>query len=164
MKNNLHLNKIKVVVFDYDGTLAIHSDRDYIKHRNESEDKRFNYYLNAYQNHTHFYIDIEPCNRSENLYHLIQELRNKHIKMYCLSGMKFSFHFKAKEDFIKKQYGDDIELISVGAQELKLDGVKIISKINRCNLDEILFIDDLEDTVNFLKKNGVNAIHVNDIK
>lgn len=84
--------------------------------------------------------------------------------MYCLSGMKFSFHFKAKQDFIKIQYGDDIELISVGTQRLKLDGIKIISKVNRCNLNEILFIDNLKDTIDFLKNNGVNAIDVNDLK
>ena len=84
--------------------------------------------------------------------------------MYCLSGMKFSFHFRAKQDFINKKYGNDIELISVGTQQLKLDGIKIISKINNCNLDEILFIDDLEDTVSYLKSNGVNTININEIK
>lgn len=84
--------------------------------------------------------------------------------MYCLSGMKFSFHFNAKKNFINKNYGNDIELVSVGTQELKLDGIKIISKINGCNLNEVLFIEDLEDTVNYLKSNGINVINVNDIK
>ena len=164
MKNNLNLDNIKVVIFDFDGTLAIHRDKDFVKHRNESEDKRLNYYSNAYQNPNSFYEEIEPCDKSEILYNLIEELRNKNIKMYCLSGMKFSFHFKAKHDFINKQYGNDIELISVGTQQLKLDGIKIISKVNNCNLDEILFIEDLEDTVSYLKGNGVNAININEIK
>ena len=164
MENNLNLDNIKVVIFDFDGTLAIHRDKDFVKHRNESEDKRLNYYSNAYQNPKYFFKKIEPCDRSEVLYNLIEELRNRNIKMYCLSGMKFSFHFKAKQDFINKQYGDDIELVSVGTQELKLDGIKIISKINDCNLDEILFIEDLEDTVSYLKNNGINAININDIK
>ena len=84
--------------------------------------------------------------------------------MYCLSGMKFSFHFNAKKDFINKNYGNDIELVSVGTQELKLDGIKIISKVNNCNLNEILFIEDLEKTVDYLKSNGVSSINVNDIK
>ena len=95
MINNLNLENIKVVIFDYDGTLAIHRDKDFVKHRNESVDKRLNYYANAYQKPSNFYIDIEPCDRSEVLYKLVQELRNKNIKMYCLSGMKFSFHLKA---------------------------------------------------------------------
>lgn len=164
MKNNLILDNIKVVIFDFDGTLAIHEDKDFVKHRNESEDKRLTYYLNAYQNSNNFYEEIEPCHKSEIIYNLIEKLRNKNIKMYCLSGMKFSFHFKAKQDFINKQYGNDIELISVGTQQLKLDGIKIISKANNCNLDEILFIEDIEDTINYLKSNGVNAININEIK
>ena len=164
MKNNLYLDNIKVVIFDFDGTLAIHRDKDFVKHRNETEDKRLNYYSNAYQNPNSFFEDIELCDRSEVLYNLIEELRNKNIKMYCLSGMKFSFHFNAKKNFISKNYGNDIELISVGTQQLKLDGIKIISKVNGCNLNEVLFIEDLEDTVNYLRNNGVNAINVNDIK
>lgn len=164
MISNLNLDNIKVVIFDYDGTLAVHRDKDFVKNRNENVDKRLNYYANAYQNPSNFYIDIEPCDRSEALYKLIQELRNKNIKMYCLSGMKFSFHFKAKQDFINTQYGADIELISAGTQELKLDGIKIISKLNKCNLDEVLYIEDLEDTVNFLKSNGINVINVNEMR
>ena len=162
--NNLDLDNIKIVIFDFDDTLAIHRDKDFVKHRNERVDKRLNYYANAYQNPNNFYIDIESCDRSDVLYNLIQELRKRNIKMYCLSGMKFSFHFKAKQDFINTQYGDDIELISVGTQELKLDGIKIISKLNKCNLDEVLYIEDLEDTVNFLKSNGINVINVNEMK
>lgn len=164
MKNNLNLDNIKVVIFDFDGTLAIHKDKDFVKHRNESEDKRLNYYSNAFQNPNDFFTKVESCDRAEVLYNLIQKLRNKNIKMYCLSGMKFSFNFKAKQDFINKQYGSDIELISVGTQKLKLDGIKIISKINNCDLDEILFIEDLEDTVNYLKSEDVNVININKIK
>ena len=86
-----------------------------------------------------FYEEIEPCDKSEIFYNFIGKLRNKNIKMYCLSGMKFSFHFRAKQDFINKKYGNDIELISVGTQQLKLNGIRIISRVNNCNLDEILF-------------------------
>lgn len=84
--------------------------------------------------------------------------------MYCLSGMKFSFHFRAKQDFINKKYGNDIELISIGTQQLKLDGIKIISRFNNCNLDDILFIEDLECTVSYLKDNSVSAININVIE
>ena len=95
---------------------------------------------------------------------MINELRSKNIKMYCLSGMKFSFHFKAKQNFIKKHYGDDIELVSAGTQQLKLDGIKIIQRMNNCSLDETIFIDDYKDTINYLNDNGIKTIDVNDIK
>ena len=84
--------------------------------------------------------------------------------MYCLSGMKFSFHLKAKQAFVNKYYGKDIEVISTSLQELKLKGVKILQKINNCNLNEILFIDDKSDVVELLNQNGIKAINVEDIE
>lgn len=160
---NIDLNKIKVAIFDFDDTLAIHKDKDFLKHRNENEDKRLGYYLKAYQNPETFYENIEPCLKPEIIYNFINKLRNKDIKMYCLSGMKFSFHFKAKQNFINKHYGDDIQMISVASQELKLDAVKIIKKCNNCELNEILFIDDRKDIVELMKANNVNSILVNDL-
>lgn len=105
--SKINLDNIKVVIFDFDDTLAIHKDKD--------------------------------------------------------SGMKFSFHLKAKQFFVNKYYGSDIEVISSSSQELKVDGVKIISKLNNCKLDEILFIDDRQDVIELLKASGVKAILVNDI-
>ncbi len=160
---NINLENIKVVIFDFDDTLAVHKDKDFYKHRRESEDKYLGYYLNAYQNPNTFYEDIETCIKSEPLYNFIIDLRTKGIKMYCLSGMKFSFHLKAKQSFINKYYGDDIEVISTASQELKVDGVKIIQKLNDCKLEEILFIDDRKDTIDILRNNGINSILVNNI-
>ena len=160
----INLDNIKVVIFDFDDTLAIHKNKDYSKHRSESEDKYISYYYNAYQNPQNFYEDIEPCMKSEILYNFITNLRSKGIKMYCLSGMKSSFHLKAKQFFVNKYYGDDIEVISVCFQDLKLTGVKIIQKINDCMLEEILFIDDRSDVIDLLNNNGINSILVNEIE
>lgn len=160
---NINLDNIKVVIFDFDDTLAIHKDKDFCKHRRESEDKYLGYYLNAYKNPNTFYEDIEPCIKSEILYNFINNLRDNNIKMYCLSGMKFSFHLKAKQSFINKYYGSDIEIISCASQELKVDGVKIIRRFNNCNLEEILFIDDRQDVIELLNATGIKAIVVNDI-
>lgn len=74
--NDIDLDNIKIIIFDFDDTLAIHKDKDYIKHRNESEDKRLGYYLNAYKNPDTFYEDIESCIKSEILYNFINKLRN----------------------------------------------------------------------------------------
>lgn len=83
--------------------------------------------------------------------------------MYCISGMKFSFHLKAKQNFVNKNYGNDIEVISASTQELKLEGVKIIQRLNSCNLEEILFIGDRQCVIELLNKNGVKAILASDI-
>lgn len=161
--DNVDLNSIKVAVFDFDETLAIHKDKDFTKHHSESEESFTNWYYNAYKNPNNFYEEIEPCTKSEILYDLINNLRNEKIKMYCLSGMKFSFHLNAKQTFINKYYGNDIEVISTSEQELKLKGIRVIAKLNNCKLNEILFIDDNQDVVVLLEKNGIKAIHVDNI-
>ncbi len=160
---DINLNNIKLVVFDFDDTLAIHKDKDFSKHRRESEENLINFYYNAYNNPNCFYDEIEPCTRSEVLYNLIDILRSKNIKMYCLSGMKFSFHLKAKQAFVNKHYGEDIEVIATSSQELKLIGLKILKKISNCNSDEILLIDDRQDVIDLLIENGINGINVKDL-
>lgn len=164
MKNiNVNLGNIKVAIFDFDDTLAIHKDRDFLKHRSENEDTYLNFYLNAYLNPETFYENIEICDKSSSLYKIINILRNNGTKLYCLTGMKFSFHLKAKQNFIHKYYGNDIEVISCYPQERKVDAVKIIQKVNNCDLTEILFVDDIEDNVDKLNNLGVCALLIDEV-
>lgn len=156
--NKINLKNIKVAIFDFDETLAIHKDKKYKEKRNQSEDKLFSYYLNAYLNPENFYEKIEICSVSEPILKLINILRKNDTKIYCVSGMKFSFHLKAKEDFVHKHYGNDIEIISAGTQELKINATKIIKKLNDCNLDEILFVDDMSENIINFNKVGINAV------
>lgn len=158
MKNIL--KNIKVAIFDFDDTLAIHKDKEYIKHRNENEEKLLNYFLNAYLNPEKFYKTIEPCNISQSILKLINILRENNVKLYCVSGMRFSFHLKAKEYFIHKYYGEDIEFISTKDQKTKIDAVKVISKVNNCNLNEVLFVDDIEENIINFNNMGINAFLV----
>ena len=159
----INLSNIKVAIFDFDDTLAIHKDKDYQKHRNESEEKLQNYYLNAYLVPEKFDEIIEPCNMSESILKLINILRKNNVKIYCVSGMKFSFHLKAKEYFVHKYYGNDIEVISTKNQQLKIDAAKIISKVNNCNLNEVLFVDDIEENIINFDKIGINALLPGDV-
>lgn len=100
---------------------------------------------------------------SKSILKLISILRENNVKIYCVSGMKFSFHLKAKEYFVHKYYGNDIEVISTGNQELKVEAVKIISKVNNCNLNEILFVDDIEENIINFNAIGINALLPNDV-
>ena len=77
MMNKIDLNKIKVVIFDFDNTLATHKDFDFAKHRNKDKETRLNYYLNAYLYPDTFYETIEPCTRNEALYKLANILKDK---------------------------------------------------------------------------------------
>ena len=81
-----------------------------------------------------------------------------------MSGMKFSFHLKAKENFVHSHYDNNIEVISTRSQEMKVEAVKIIQKINNCKLDEILFVDDIKENIVRLNNIGINALWVNDVE
>ena len=149
---------MKKAIFDFDDTLAIHKDVDYKKRRNESEENLINYYLNAYLNPNSFYEIIEPCSISQPIFKLINILRKNNVEIYCVSGMKFSFHLEAKEYFVHKYYENDIKVISSRNHELKVVAAKIISKINNCDLNEILFVDDMKENIIDLNKAGINGI------
>ena len=56
MKNKeIDLSNIKVAIFDFDETLAIHKDKEYLKHRNENEENYFYIHVDS--------IDINFCNK-----------------------------------------------------------------------------------------------------
>ena len=65
--------------------------------------------------------------------------------------------------FVHKYYGNDIEVISTRNQELKIDAAKIISKVNNCNLNEVLFVDDIEENIINFNKVGINALLPNEV-
>ena len=152
------LDRIKMVIFDFDETLALHKDKEYTKHRGESDAAFAEFFATAYQTPEGFYDTVEPCERNEALFSFIAELRARKIKMYCLSGMKYSFHFKAKQRFLETHYGQDIELLATASQELKLNCIKVLQRMNNCRLDEILFVDDRRDVIELLEKNGIQGI------
>ena len=57
-----------------------------------------------------------------------------------------------------KHYSTNIEVISSGTQELKCEAVKIIQRIKKCDLNEILFVDDMKDNIIRFKNMGIYAL------
>lgn len=72
--------------------------------------------------------------------------------------LEWNFHLETKEYFVHKYYGNDIKVISSRNHELKVVAAKIISKINNCDLNEILFVDDMKENIIDLNKAGINGI------
>ena len=85
----IDLSSIKVAIFDFDDTLAIHKDKDYLKHRNENEENLLNYYLNAYLNPESFYETIEPCSISDSLQNLIKNRKWWTWSICCTSCKRY---------------------------------------------------------------------------
>ena len=155
--NNFSLTRAKLAVFDFDDTLAIHKNKDW------TEDRGNDYYIQAHLNPDGFYETIEPCAPCKNLQRIVQFCRANDIPTYCLSGMRFSLHFKAKEAFINNHYGSDVKLLSCGTQALKADMLQMLEKIHNCNAGEILFVDDLSENIAQLSSLGYWAVNINDV-
>lgn len=160
----IKLNDIKVAIFDFDDTLAIHKIKNYRDIKSSTKDEEEKYYMNAYLYPNEFYDKIDPCYILPEILDFINILRDNNIKLYCVSGMKNSFNLDAKEYFINKYYGNDIKIIITKDQESKVDVSSVLAKVNKCNLSNILFVDDLLDNVIKLKNKGINAIVPNEIK
>ena len=159
----IDIEKIKVAIFDFDDTLAIHKNNAFLRHHNENKNAYLDFYKDSYLNPELFYDNGEPCDMSKEMHELICVLRNKGIKMYCLSGMDYSFNLKAKQFYVDKYYGEGIEVITSKTQEAKVDGARIIAYINECDLNEILFVDDLEENIIRLNDAGINAVLIGNV-
>jgi len=44
-----------------------------------------------------------------------------------------------------------------------MDAAKIISKVNNCNLNEVLFVDDIEENIINFNNVGINVLLPNNI-
>lgn len=153
--DNFSLNHIKIAVFDFDDTLSIHDNKSWAEQRTDD------YYIQAYLRPEDFYDSIEPCHPSKKLQEIVQFCRANGIDMYCLSGMRFSLHYKAKETFINEYYGADVKLVSSASQELKADVLHMLAKIHNCSKNEVLFVDDLPTNISSLVELGYWAVNVN---
>ena len=51
----INLDNIKVAIFDFDDTLVINGDKEFLNHRSKNEETYLNYYLNVYLNPEIFY-------------------------------------------------------------------------------------------------------------
>lgn len=153
---------LKIAFFDFDNTLALYIDDECEERVKEyGEDK---YYANAFEFPDVFYENIEQCIASVEMVELVNYLRKKGVKLYCLTGMKTSLNAQAKKSFIKNHYGDDFDFYSAGTQSLKRMVVCIIREVNKYEPEEVLFVDDLAENIEMMRNDGVFAILANDVK
>lgn len=148
----------KLVIFDFDDTLALHLNKNYRKNRKDEE-----YFRLAYLNPEIFYEEIECCKPSEILQRIVKECKKHKIKMYCISGMRFSLHQNAKEYFIKTHYDGDIEFVIARNQETKKEVIEILKNVYDCEYEDILFFDDMSENIEMMASLGIKAFDMYDI-
>ncbi len=156
----ISLENIKAAAFDFDNTLAIHREKKFMKNWADDED---GYFLRAYEDPERFYDEVEPCTENAELKELISVCRARGIAMFCVTGMRSTVNCKAKDSFIRKHYGEGIEVVGTAGQERKKDVIRILTRHLRIKPEEMLFVDDLEATLDMLKETGVTGVHVSEL-
>lgn len=153
----INLSNIKVAVFDFDDTLAVHRNKDYSINRDNS------YFIKARLNPAIFYTTIEPCYVLPEMLKVTERCREIGAVMYCLSGMRCSLHAEAKKAYIEQNYGDDIELLMAKSQAMKLEVIAMLQEIHKCKAEEILYVDDNVENIVNAQKEGYVAVDIKHI-
>lgn len=146
----INLDEIKLVLIDFDDTLAIHTDFS------EWED-----YFDS--NLTETYDCFERGKYMQPLPGMLEFLRLIHerdIATYCVTWISYSTSLKGKLKFIEENYFEGAVWQIVGCAK-KLGKVKFAKeycKANGIKLNQVLLIDDRDDVRKAAKKAGIQAI------
>lgn len=156
----IDLKGIKLAVFDFDDTLAMHK----LKLPDVSDPKAMStlmFYRQAQEYADRFYDDIMPSIAPEGMQRLTGYFREAGIPMYCISGMRLTLNMDAKVAFLRKHYGDDIKFIGTGTQERKIDTLQLLHRSLGAPYNEpqrVLFVDDNKYIVALAESYGFMAI------
>jgi hypothetical protein len=147
------LQGLKVAILDFDGTLALQNKPT------EADCVHEKWHYVPYKNKD-FYIESHMA--PQYMIDFVQKLRDVGVeKIYCLSHMPYSFMLEAKQRFIDKYYGDDIEVIACGTVKDKIDAVDILHSMysNEYYRPETwIVVDDLWDTISVMRSKGYKAM------
>lgn len=147
---------VKLVIFDFDGTLAIHQNHDYIERRERNGLQE--YFAEAFKHPDTFYETFDPCVSNPQLVKMVELCRTANIPMCCVSGMKSSLHKRAKEAFIHKHYGKDIPLIVAADGKNKPFVAGVLSRVFELKHGEVLELDDEESVIKAMREDDFLAV------
>lgn len=126
------LENLRMVCFDFDDTLCVHSKRAGVS--------MIDYMLQVQSNDKGLWADSEP---NLQLKKFMDYLRMNGIGMCLLGGVDSFKESERKIEWVRKNYGHSLENYCVSAQELKVTQLKIIAKINGFTADQVAIVDDL---------------------
>ena len=146
MINNLE--KIKLILWDFDDTLCVHSDH------HSTEDK-FN---TAYNVDVLLKNDVyKTCSDNLQIKAFMHFAKEKGIRQGLISSTTSCIHMKNKENWVNEHYGISLENYCVSQPEMKLGIMIALAKANHYKNEEILLVDDSLDNLERGCDNGFQA-------
>lgn len=144
------LKNYKMIIFDFDDTLCIHSRHSDLPHNRE-------YNKRVLCEDIDKIYPIKECRPNVHMQELMDYAADNSIMLGLLSATMSHFHMHRKVEWVKLNYGYELDDYSVGKKEDKVAMLEAISDAYGFCRKEILFIDDCWETVASACDDGFEA-------
>lgn len=144
----IKLNKIKLILWDFDDTLCFHSD-----HRSPKDEFDTEYNVKVLLKQDPY----ATCSMNYDIQKFMNSAHNKNIRQGLISGTTCYIHMKNKENWVKKNYGITLENFCTCSQNMKLGIMIAIAETFGYKHDEILLVDDLYKNLERASDNGFQS-------
>lgn len=141
----MNLENIKVLLFDFDDTLAIHTD-----YKTETEGDYYNRLLRLNAG------VFNNCETSKSMRKIMSYCKKKGIMMGLISATT-PISADLKITWIQQKYGHTLKNFCVDVPENKIHMMEAISETLRYEHDEIAIIDDYCETLESVSNAGFLA-------
>ena len=143
------LENLKMVLFDFDDTLAVHSQGHRIS------DHLMKYMINVHSGSKELWNTSKP---NLQLKKFMDFLAHKNIPMGLISGVHDCKAAERKIEWVKENYGYSLENYCVSSQEQKIIELKVLAKVNRLHENQIAIIDDMYPNLEKAESEGFIAL------
>jgi FMN phosphatase YigB (HAD superfamily) len=144
------ISNYKIILFDFDDTLCIHS-----KHSGFSSDVEHG--RKVIHEDISVVYPIEECKPNVHMHKFMDYAHNNGIKLGLLSATTSYQHMLRKAEWVYDNYGYELENYSVGNTREKADMVESIALAFKLDKSQILFIDDLYSNIESVSERGFDA-------
>ena len=139
------LENLKMVLFDFDDTLAIHS------HGHRISDHLMKYMINVHSGSKELWNTSKP---NLQLKQFMDYLAYKNIPMGLISGVHDCKAAERKIEWVKENYGYSLENYCVSSQEQKMIELTTIAEVNGLHESQIALVDDYYENLGNAEKMG----------
>lgn len=147
-KEMIKLNKIKLILWDFDDTLCFHSD-----HSSPLDEFDTEYNVGVLLGKNVY----STCSMNYAIKRFIDYAKRENKRQGLISGVDCFIHAKNKENWVKKHYGIELENYCVSSQEMKLGMLIAIAEAFNYTHDEILLVDDVWENLERAADNGFQS-------
>ena len=134
----IKIGQLKCVLYDFDDTLCIHRD-----HR-ESESSKADYDRDVFLNGAGAWRD---CATNQHMKEFIDMCEANGVRQGLISATTSAKHMQGKVDWVKENYGIELENFCVSTPEAKLRIMLALADTSGFHKYEILIIDDYFENV-----------------